>query len=105
MKLQHKKVTHKLTCIHLDEYRSPQQVAIVTGLLRELPDTDGSVVLFASPQILGTTYRCLLDILIKDNILSMVCIDEIHLFVEFGHRFRAEFLHLQRLLFRPLRQR
>jgi hypothetical protein len=32
----------------------------------------------------------------------MVCIDEVHLMVQFGLRFRAEFLHLKELLFLPL---
>jgi superfamily II DNA helicase RecQ len=34
--------------------------------------------------------------------LSMVFIDEVHLMVQFGLHFRAEFLHWKALLFLPL---
>lgn len=100
--LEQKTLAHKLTCIHLDEYCSPPQVRVVTELLQALSDSDASVALFASLQILGITYCCLLDMFIKEGMISMVCIDEVHRFVEFGHHFHAEFLHLQHLIFRPL---
>jgi superfamily II DNA helicase RecQ len=78
----------------LDEYRSPQHVAAITNRILMHPRTSASLVLFASPQILGSQYRgLLLKLLVNNNMLSMVFIDEVHLMVQFGLHFRAEFLH------------
>jgi superfamily II DNA helicase RecQ len=41
--------------------------------------------------------------LIAKRLLSMLCIDEVHLFVQFGHTFCQEFALLQPVLFKKLR--
>jgi superfamily II DNA helicase RecQ len=101
-KLQAKTRTHKLAFIHLDEYRSTEQVAVIIDHVCLIPKSNASLLLFASPQILGTKYLGLLKILLEKKMLSMVCVDEAHLFVQFGLHFRSEFLHLKGLLFSPL---
>ena len=101
-KLETKARTNKLVSIHLDEYRSDCQVASVMARIPLIPQSDASLVLFASPQVLETKYRALLKMLLEERLLSMVCVDEVHLMVQFGLRFRAEFLRLKTLLFLPL---
>ena len=40
--------------------------------------------------------------LIQKKMLSMVCVDKVHLFVQFGLQFHAEIFYLKRLLFSPM---
>jgi superfamily II DNA helicase RecQ len=101
-KLEMKAQTSKLVSIHLDEYRSKEEVNAIVASVARVPQSTASLILFASPQVLGNKYRGLLRMLIEKKMLSMVCVDEVHLFVQFGLRFRAEFLHLKRLLFLPM---
>jgi superfamily II DNA helicase RecQ len=56
----------------------------------------------ASLQVLETKYRALLKMLLEERLLCMVCVDKVHLMVQFGLCFRAEFLRLKALLFSPL---
>jgi superfamily II DNA helicase RecQ len=92
-KLEMKARTSKLVSIHLDEYRSKEEVNAIVASVALVPQSTASLILFASPQVLENKYRGLLRMLIQKKMLSMVCVDEVHLFVQFGLRFRAEFLH------------
>ena len=56
-----------------------QHVAAITNRILMHPRTSASLILFASPQILGSQYLGLFKLLLNNNMLSMVCIDELHL--------------------------
>jgi ATP-dependent DNA helicase RecQ len=91
--------------IHLDEIRSPlEQQNIIEGI-KDLPDRHTTVFLFSSPQALVNNNSCWLPLihwLIDKGRLSMVCVDEVHLFVHFGLTFRKEFQQLTPMLFSKL---
>jgi superfamily II DNA helicase RecQ len=61
--------------------------------------------LFSSPQAIvnNQIWRPMIDSLITKRLLSMLCIDEVHMFVQFGLTFRQEFALLQSVLFKKLR--
>jgi ATP-dependent DNA helicase RecQ len=92
--------------IHIDEFRSAadqrKTVEKIKGLLKE---GDTTVFIFSSPQaIVKNKVWCeLIDFLITNQRLSMVCVDEVHLFAHFGMTFRKEFKDLDKKLFRKLR--
>jgi superfamily II DNA helicase RecQ len=48
-------------------------------------------------------WRTMIDSLIAKRLLSMLCVDEVHLFVQFRLTFRQEFAQLQSALFKKLR--
>jgi len=58
-------------------------------------------LLFSSPQAItkNKTLQDLIEHLVGNRTLSMICIDKAHLFVQFGRSFRAEFQELKPLLF------
>jgi superfamily II DNA helicase RecQ len=92
--------------IHIDEFRcvveQKQTVAKIKGLLK---DGSTTVFIFSSPQaIVKNKIWCeLIDYLIYNQRLSMVCVDEVHLFAHFGMTFRKEFQLLDKKLFKKLR--
>jgi superfamily II DNA helicase RecQ len=92
--------------IHLDEIRSPlEQQHIIDGI-KDLPiDSHTTLFLFSSPQTLVKNNSCWLSLihwLIDNGRLSMVCVDEVHLFVHFGLTFRKEFQQITLKLFSKL---
>ena len=92
--------------IHIDEFCSPnKKKQIVEQIKLLLKDGDTTVFLFSSPQaIVKNNVWCeLIYYLILNNRLSMVCVDEVHLFAHFGMTFRKEFQLLEKKLFRKLR--
>jgi superfamily II DNA helicase RecQ len=66
---------------------------------------DTSVVIFCSPQAFTCipVYRSLLAALLSRCRLHLVCVDELHLFVQFGLWFRSEFSALRSILFDKLK--
>jgi superfamily II DNA helicase RecQ len=91
---------------HLDKLRCPEAQKLLSDQLLSLSiDTDVTIFLFFSPQaIVNNQIGCpMIDSLITKRLLSMLCIDELHLFVQFGLTFRQEFALLQSLLFKKLR--
>ena len=91
---------------HLDELRCPQAQQLLSDQLLSLSiNTDTTVFLFSSPQAIvnNQVWRPMIDSLIAKRLLSMLCIDEVHLFVQFGLTFRQEFALLQSVLFKKLR--
>ena len=92
---------------HLDEYRQQDSMhAICNQLLWMQPSANMCVYLFASLQCLLHNESPWLPILIHlyhDNLLSLVGIDETHLYLEFGQSFYQEFQLLQDCLFSHLR--
>ena len=95
--------------IHLDKVRSlADQACIVAHIKKLSQDSHATVFLFSSPQaILNKSFLWLelIDWLIVNERLSMLCVDEVHLFVHFGMTFRAEFKSLTPVLFSKLRVR
>ena len=62
-----------------------------------------SFVLFTSPEALVLPiWMTFVDKLIKLEMLNLICIDEVHLFIEFGLSFRKEFLSLRDNLFKKI---
>ena len=62
-----------------------------------------SFVLFTSPEtLLLPTWTNLVDDLLKIRMMNLLCIDEVHLFVDFGLSFRREFLDLRHKVFNKL---
>jgi superfamily II DNA helicase RecQ len=62
-----------------------------------------SFILFTSPEaLLHPTWSKLLDDMISMEMITLFCIDEVHLFVEFGLSFRKSFLDLRKEVFAKL---
>jgi superfamily II DNA helicase RecQ len=106
LKLKAKQQFGHVCPVHIDEFRSiPEQKKMVSRIKTLLKDGDTSVFIFSSPQaIVKNEVWCeLIDFLIANERLSMVCVDEVHLFAHFGMTFRKEFQQLENKLFRKLR--
>mgnify|MGYP002177090796 CR=1 FL=1 len=105
--LKAKHTAGKVLSVHLDEIRSMNdQKDLVMELKRLPPDGHTTVLLFLSPQaILNKKFPWsdFLDWLIINKRLSLVCVDEVHLFVHFGLTFRDEFKGLTPVLFDKLK--
>ena len=107
LSLRAKHTAGTVVAVHLDEVRSLADQQTLVNRLKLLPE-DGhtTVVLFLSPQaILNKKFLWmeLIDWLIVNNRLSLVCVDEVHLFVHFGMTFRDEFKLLTIGLFNKLK--
>lgn len=62
-----------------------------------------SFVLFTSPEALVLPiWMSFVDKLIELQMLTLICIDEVHLFIEFGLSFRKDFLSLREKLFNKI---
>jgi hypothetical protein len=99
--------TGPVLSIHLDEIRSlTNQQLIVDNIMGLSAQTHNMLVLlFSSPQaICNKTFlwQKLIDWLIVNNRMPMVCEDEIHLFIHFSMIFQDEFKELTSLLFKKL---
>ena len=65
-----------------------------------------SFILFTSPEtIILPTWTKLFDELLQIKMLNLLCIDEVHLFIEFGLSFRRKFLNLRNIVFNKLIKR
>jgi hypothetical protein len=107
--LKAKQSSGTVASVHLDELRSKSDQQDLVDMIKALPeDSHTTVLLFSSPQaILNKSFLWLelIDWLIVNERLSMLCVDEVHLFVHFGMTFRAEFKSLTPVLFSKLRVR
>jgi superfamily II DNA helicase RecQ len=78
--------------IHLDKIRAKhEQEAMVKDILAQPHTSNTTTFLFASPQVLvkeGSIWIGLIDKLIENKRLSLICVNEVHLFVHFGLTFR-----------------
>jgi superfamily II DNA helicase RecQ len=93
--------------LHLDAYRTTSQQKDICALLLGVAShglLSTSVIVFASAQAFtdNPIYRTMLHSLLNMK-LVLVCIDEVHLFVQFGFWFRSEFVCLKSVLFDRLR--
>jgi hypothetical protein len=95
----------KTFALHLDEYRTEAQLF---GIWEELNaytrQSELAVVVLTSPQILcsSSTIRNMFMTMLDSGALQLLCVDEAHLFVQFGLFFREEFIQLKSLLFEKL---
>jgi hypothetical protein len=91
---------------HLDEYRSVDVNQSLCRLLNALTDSSVTVFLFSSPQkLLSREWsRCLEALVKRGSVPLTVCIDECHLYAQFGAEFRAEFHAMKGCLFGPIIQ-
>jgi hypothetical protein len=75
---------------HLDELQCPQAKQLLSDCLPLLPiDTNITVFLFSSPQAIvnDQVWQHMINSLIAKPFLSMLCVYEVHLFVQFGFTF------------------
>ena len=102
-KFMQKRRTPQVFSLHLDAYRTTSQQKEICALLLRVA-SHGSistfVVVFSSTQALtdNPIYITMLHSLLNMK-LVLVCIDEVHLFVQFGLWFRSEFVRLKSVLF------
>jgi superfamily II DNA helicase RecQ len=71
---------------HLNELRCPQAQRLLSERKLSLSvDTHTTIFIFSSPQALvkNKVWRTMIDSLIAKRLLSMLCVDEVHLFVQF----------------------
>jgi superfamily II DNA helicase RecQ len=75
---------------HLVKLRCPQAQRLLSERILSLSvDTHTTIFIFSSPQALvdNKAWRTMIDSLIAKRLLSMLCVDEVHLFVRFGLTF------------------
>jgi superfamily II DNA helicase RecQ len=90
---------------HLDKLRCPQAQHLFSERISSLSvDTHTTIFIFSPPQALvnNKVWRTMIDSLIAKRLLSMLYVDEVHLFVQFGLTIRQEFAQLQSVLFKKL---
>jgi superfamily II DNA helicase RecQ len=94
-----------IVSIHLDEVKHvATQRKLATALLSLNDDTAMTVFLFASPQaILKKEWDSVLGKLARRKLIRLICLDEVHLYVNFGLTFRHDFLKLKNTLFEWVR--
>ena len=88
--------------IHLDAYRSEsQQVGIWNQIEGYTRQSELAVVVLSSPQVICSSdlIQAMFSSILDNGSLQLLCIDEAHLFVQFGLYFRDEFLQLKDLVF------
>ena len=106
--IMQKRRTPQVFSLHLDAYRTTSQQKEFCALLLRVASHGSistSVLVFSSAQALtdNPIYRTMLHSLLNMK-LVLVCIDEVHLFVQFGLWFRSEFVRLKSVLFDHLRR-
>jgi superfamily II DNA helicase RecQ len=97
-KFMQKRQTPQVFSLHLDAYRTTSQQKEICALLLGVASHGSlstSVVVFSSAQAFtdNPIYRAMLHSILNMK-LVLVCIDEVHLFVQFGLWFRSEFVRL-----------
>jgi superfamily II DNA helicase RecQ len=93
--------TDGVSSIQLDSIKKQDHQQAIVSALQKIPsNTNRTIYLFASPEALTKPiWSNLMKQLILNQTLSLVCIDEVHLFVNFAITFRPSIISLKRLLF------
>ena len=93
--------TEGVSSIQLDSIKKhEQQTAVVSSIQSLKSNTNRTIYLFASPEALTKpVWSSLLKQLIINQTLSLVCIDEVHLYVQFAITFRPSIISLKTILF------
>jgi hypothetical protein len=92
----------KVLGIQLDELKSNiDQQKLCRSIRNNMhKESTTAIILFTSPETIARpVWLELIKYLIEKKILKMICIDEVHLFVEFGVTFRPSFCELKQKLF------
>ena len=72
----------------LDSLSQAESEQLAEYLLSLGNDTDASIFLFSSPEVLTKKFwGDMVKSLIEKNLVTLVCVDEVHLFVDFGSSF------------------
>jgi superfamily II DNA helicase RecQ len=89
---------------HLDEYRDRATNRSLCRLIDGLHDDSVTLFLFSSPQkLLSKEWSDCIGSLIKRRSVPLtLCIDECHLYAQFGAEFRSEFGSLKPCIFDPI---
>lgn len=87
--------------IHIDTVNHGDVRSVCDKILTMEPNDPTTVIILSSPQAVTNTpsWAFLFRQLLIKNLLVMVCVDEAHLFVQFGLYFRKEFAGLKHKLF------
>jgi len=98
--------TGSVVSFHLDKVKqAATKRSLAAALLNLSKDTLTTVFLFASPQaILKKEWETVLEMTAK-NLIRLFCLDEVHLYVNFGLTFRQDFVKLKNVLFKWIRTR
>ena len=88
----------------LDSIKNPLVVEkLKSKLLLMNKKSNSTIFLYSSPEcLMRQPWRSLMVSLIRNGVLKLVCIDEIHLYVMFGVTFRKEFINLRDTFFKHL---
>ena len=88
----------------LDSVKNPALVdKLKSKLLQMKTKSNSTIFLYSSPEcLMSQPWRSLMVSLIRNGVLKLVCIDEIHLYVMFGVTFRKEFVNLRDTFFQHL---
>jgi superfamily II DNA helicase RecQ len=90
---------------HLDDFLCPQAQQLLSDqLILLLINTNTTVFIFSSPQAIvkNQVWHIMVDSVMAKRLLSRVCINEVHLFVQLGLTFHQDFALLQPVLFKKL---
>ena len=89
---------------HLDKYRARDANCSFCCLINELTDATVTIFLFASPQKLLSRewYDCIGSLIKQQSVPFSLCVDECHLYAQFGAEFHAKFHGIKALLFAPI---
>jgi superfamily II DNA helicase RecQ len=89
---------------HLDQHRARDANRFLCRLINELTDATVTIFLFASPQKLLSRewYDCIGSLIKQQSVPFSLCVDECHLYAQFGAEFHAKFHGIKALLFAPI---
>ena len=90
--------------VHLDSIKRDDQREQLKMYIKNMSEST-SIILFTSPEaIVNDKSTELFDMMIQQNIIRLICIDEVHQFVSFGLSFRYDFSKLRNKLFSKIIQ-
>ena len=91
-----------LKSFQLDTYKSDKDLLdVCSGIVEHCSSNKNtSIIVFSSPETLLLKKPCIQFIsdAIDSEILRLFCIDEVHLFVQFGLSFRRQFQELRQVI-------
>ena len=96
----------RILSFQLDEVKNIDLQKRLSNRIIELLESNTaiSIILFSSPEVLMTKiWTDMLCVLLRKKLLRLLCIDEVHLFVEFGLTFRKCFLQMKHIIFDKLK--
>ena len=91
----------------LDTFKNKTELASLCSsiLMHCIHNSTTSIIIFASPKaLLQTVCMDFVEQLVSKKLLQLFCIDEIHLFIQFGLSFRKVFQNLRTSVIQKLKQ-